>query len=139
MLPADWLDQLKAAYPKRDGGGDGKKIVTRLVLKAVAEGAEWERILRGAQNYARYCGRKGFTGTEYVMMLQTFVGRDWHFDDWADKDLRTPAQKREDAEREALTMRAQALGHKEVDWSRGTEAVRLAVELAESKRLRIVK
>lgn len=137
-IPADWLDQLKAAYPKR-AGGQGWAKVAKLVPKLIEDGHSWETILQGVRNYRTLCSREQKLHTPYVLQARTFFGPDLWFEEYAELDVRTPAQKREDAEREALTMRAQALGHKEVDWSRGTEAVRLAVELAESKRLRIVK
>lgn len=139
MLPPDFLAQLRAAFPKRDGGGDGKRIVTRLVEKAISEGATWERMLLGAQNYNRWCGRKGATGTEWVMMLQTFVGKDWHFDDWADKDIRTRQQIAEDERWKAVEAAAKELGFTEVKRDRGIEVAETAVRLADQKRLRIVR
>jgi hypothetical protein len=113
MLPDDWLEQLRATYPKRDGGGAAPKAVTRLVNQAIANGAQWERILKGAENYRIHCGRKGMTGTEYVMMLQTFVGRDWHFEEWADQDMRTAAQVAEDRAKQALLHRAASVGFRQ--------------------------
>lgn len=84
--------------------------MTRLVNQAIANGAEWDRILLGASNYKIYCGRKGILGTSYVQMLQTFVGRDWHFDEWASMDVRTPAQVAADAKLATLQARAASLG-----------------------------
>jgi hypothetical protein len=130
-LPADFLEQLRAAYPKRDGGGDGRKIVTRLVQQAIANGATWDRILLGAQNYATHCARKGKAGTEYCMMLQTFVGRDWHFDDWAAMEMRTPHQIAQEARWGDLERRAVALGFTTVDRARGYDVALRAVEEAE--------
>ena len=112
-LPPDWLDQLRSVYPKRDGGGAAPKAITRLMETALANGAQWERILKGAENYRIHCGRKGMTGTEYVLMLQTFIGRDWHFDEWADQDMRSPAEKAADRAREATLQRAARIGFRQ--------------------------
>ena len=113
VLPPDWLEQLRSIYPKRDGGGAAPKAVTRLVESAIANGAQWERILKGAENYRIHCGRKGMTGTEYVLMLQTFVGRDWHFEEWADQDMRSPVEKAADRARETLMLRAAKVGFRQ--------------------------
>ncbi len=113
MLPDDWLKQLRDAYPKRDGGGDSPRAITRLVGQAIANGATWEQILKGAQNYAIYCQRKGQVGTEFVQMLQTFVGRDWHFERWATEDMRTPAEKAQERLLAGLKERAAKVGFRD--------------------------
>jgi hypothetical protein len=109
MLPEDWLEQLKAVYPKRDGTHVWS-AVPRLVSQALASGAEWDRMFQGAKNYAIHCQRKGMVGTEWVMQARTFVGRDWHFDEWCDQDMRSPAEKAADRAREALLLRAAKAG-----------------------------
>lgn len=57
-LPDNWFDQLKAAYPKRDGG-QGWPIAATKAAASIANGVEFERILKGTRNYAEYCKRKG--------------------------------------------------------------------------------
>ena len=109
MLPADYLDQLKVAYPKRDGG-NGWGAVPRLVNQAIANGAVWERILAGVKNYAIHCKRKGMVGTEFVMQARTFLGRDWHFDEWADMDMRSASEIAADKAREHVMARAKQSG-----------------------------
>lgn len=138
LLPPDWLSQLRSTYPKRNGGGAAPRAVERLVNAAIANGAKWERILLGAKNYSSHCGKGGKVGTEYVMMLQTFVGRDWHFEEWADMDLRSPAQKAEDTEWDRLQIRVEALGFTVMDRSVGMHEVRRVIEAAERKAAREV-
>lgn len=108
-LPADYLDQLRGSYPKRDGG-QGLGAVPRLVAKAIADGATWETILLGVQNYAIHCARKGIAGTEYVMQLRTFVGRDAHYEEFAVLEVRSPAQIASVMRLEAATRKATAAG-----------------------------
>jgi len=109
MLPDNWLEQIRSAYPKRDGG-NGWHALPRLVGQALANGATWERMIAGVKNYAIHCQRKGMVGTEFVLQARTFLGRDWHFDEWADQDMRSPAEKAADRAREALLLRAAKAG-----------------------------
>lgn len=96
-------------------------------------------MLKGAQNYRIHCGRKQIEGTEFVMMAKTFFGRDMHWVEWAEMDLRTPHQIAQDTEWEALEARAHALGFRTVDRSRGLTVARYAIEQAERQPLRVVK
>lgn len=81
-LPADWLEQLKAAYPRR-GGGQGWTAVKRLVPAHVARGESFESIIEGTRRYARWCEATGKVRTELVKMAQTFYGRDkWWQEDY---------------------------------------------------------
>lgn len=133
-LPDDWMQQLRQTYPRRDGGQSWAAL-QRLIPAAMSRGATWERILEGSRRYRIWCGRKAITGTEFVMQAKTFYGRDEHWEEWADFDLRDPKQILEDAERIDLQQRAIALGYTEVDYSKGLAVVRRAVEAAEVKRL----
>jgi hypothetical protein len=99
--------------------------------QAIASGAEWDRILQGAQNYKIHCSRKAMIGTGYVMMLQTFIGRDWHFEEWAAMEMRTPHQIAQEARWGDLERRAVALGFTTVDRARGYDVALRAVEEAE--------
>jgi hypothetical protein len=112
VLPDDWLAQLRETYPQRDGG-QGWGAVPRLVDAAISNGASWDRILLGAKNYAKHCRRRGEEGTSFVLQCRTFVGRDRHFEEWADKDMRTAAQVAEDRAKQALLHRAEAVGFRQ--------------------------
>ena len=138
MLPDDWLEQLKLTYPRRNGDqGWGK--VRSLVPREISKGATWERMLKGAQNYAKHCQKAGNLGTEYIKQAATFFGRDQWFEEWADMDLRTPAEIALDKQWAALEARARALGFKEVDRSRGLATAEYAIKAEEDKRrLRVV-
>jgi hypothetical protein len=74
-LPNDWMEQLRAIYPKRTGG-QGWGALPRLVHRALAAGATWPQLLAGAASYARYCSREGLIGTGYVKQVRTFFGPD---------------------------------------------------------------
>lgn len=138
QIPDDWLDQLKAAYPARRGGQVWPAVI-RLVTRHFEDGCEFEPMLKGAQNYRTYFARRGELGSEYVMMARTFFGRDMHWLEWAEMDMRTPAEIALDAKWEALEARARALGFKEVDRSRGLATVEYAIKHQEDQRkLRVV-
>ena len=72
-LPDDWLDQLKAIFPRRDGG-HGWGIVRTKIPTAIANGADWGEIMAGTKAYAIWCQKKGHIGTEYVLQAKTFYG-----------------------------------------------------------------
>lgn len=134
MLPDDWYRQLLDTYPKRDGGNGGPARIKRLMAVAV-QNLPWEHILEAARKYRIWCGRKGMTGTSYVMMLSTWLGRDEHYIEWYEFDLRDPAKIAEDAERRDLAARAAQLGFKEIAWEHGLPVVKRAIEAEEVKRL----
>lgn len=108
MIPADFISQLKVLYPKRDGG-QVWPAVSRLI-PCYVQPDEWDRVVQGTKNYAVYCQRKGQLGTDFVMMARTFYGRDRHWEEYADMDVRTPAQVAADAKLATLQARANALG-----------------------------
>lgn len=112
----DLLETLKANYPKRDGA-QGWGSVPRLVEKALSGGADESRMVLGTHNYGKHCFRKGMVGTEFVMQAKTFYGRDQHWEEWADMDMRSPSEVKEDARWDDLKKRADAVG---VSVSRGT-------------------
>lgn len=128
-LPADFLDQLRATYPKRDGA-QGWSAIPRLFAAYTAPG-EWETILLGTKQYALHCSRKGMVSTEYVMQARTFYGRDRHWQEWAEMDMRSPSQIAADAKWDGLERRARALGFTTVDRLRGYDVALAAVEKAE--------
>ncbi len=104
-LPAEWFEQLRAAYPKRDGG-QGWPIAATKAMASIANGADFARLLLGTKNYAEYCKRKGKVGTELTMQAQRFYGPGQDWDEFADMDMRTPAQIAAERAREALLQRA---------------------------------
>lgn len=134
------IRKLKALYPKRDGGL-GWGVVPRLLEKALANGADVERIELGTANYARHCQKKGIAGTEFVQQARTFYGQGQWWEEWADMDTRSPAEIALDKQWQALEARAKALGFKEVDRSKGLTVVEYAIRKEEEKRveLRLVK
>lgn len=138
-MRADLLAELKAIYPKRDGA-QGWSAVQRL-LNANADDEDESAIVLGTKNYAIHCGRKAMTGTEYVMQARTFYGRDRHWEEWSEMDLRSPAQKAEEVARADLLARAKVLGFQHVDFSKGLQVARYAIEQAEKQgqRLQVVK
>lgn len=109
MLPPDFLEQLRSVYPRRNGDQGWGKVRT-LVPREIAKGASWDRILAGARNYAKHCMETGKTGTEYVKQAATFFGRDQWFEEWADMDVRTPAEIAADQKWAALEQRGAAVG-----------------------------
>ena len=133
----DLVSELKRLYPKRDGA-HGWSAVQRLLNSHTTDEDRYSIVL-GTKNYAIHCGRKQMTGTEYVMQARTFYGRDRHWQEWSEMDLRSPAQIASDREWAALEARAKALGFTTVDRARGLQVARYAIEQAEKQPLRLVK
>ncbi len=141
----DVLGVLKSLYPKRDGG-QGWGAVTRLIDRAVAGGADMERVMLGTKNYATHCRRKGMLGTEFVMQARTFYGRDQHWEEWADQDMRSAAEIAADRAREALVQRAARIsfrppnpGEPDFRYEQAlSEAERQAAPRGEPKRFGVV-
>lgn len=111
-LPDNWFDQLKAAYPKRDGG-QGWPIAATKAAASIANGVEFERILKGTRNYAEYCKRKGKVGTELTMQAQRFYGTGQYWDEFADMDLRTPSEIATERAKASLVQRAAKAGFRQ--------------------------
>lgn len=133
------MKRLRATYPKRDGG-HGWGVVPRLIEKAVANGADVERIELGTKNYAIHCQKKGMVGTEYVQQARTFYGPGNWWDEWADQDMRSPREIAQEREWGDLESRARKLGFTTVDRSKGIEVARYAIESEERKaKLSVVK
>ncbi len=131
------IEKLKAVGPTRRGSHVWK-AVERLVARHIADGEDFEQMVLGWQNYARHCRQTGSEGTEFVMMARTFFGRDMHWLEWAELDLRTPAQVAQDTKWAALEDRARALGFNTVDRQRGYDVALRAVEQAERDNARKV-
>jgi len=137
-LPEDWFEQLKAAYPKRDGG-NGWPLARTKAQSALNAGAEFERMLLGVQNYAKYCQRKGWIGMDLIQQAKTFFGPGMWWEEYADIDVRTPAEISADKQWAGLEARAKALGFTTVDRSRGLATAEYAIKQEEDKRrLRVV-
>lgn len=137
-LPEDWFEQIKKAYPKRDGG-NGWPIANAKARGALDAGARFDRMMLGIRNYAKYCQRKGWIGTDLVQQAKTFFGPGQWWEEYADMDMRTPAEIALDTQWAHLEARAKALGFKEVDRSRGLATVEYAIKAEEDKRrLRVV-
>lgn len=138
MLPPDFIAQLRAIYPKRQGG-QVWPAVARLI-PCYVQPDEWDTVVQGTKNYAAYCLRKGQIGTDFVMMARTFYGRDRHWEEYADMDMRSPAEIALDKQWAGLEARARALGFNEVDRSRGLATAEYAIKQEEDKRrLRVVR
>jgi hypothetical protein len=82
-LPGDYVEILKAEYPRRLGD-NGWIHVRTLIPRALSAGATWERILAGTRAYKRHCDTTGKTGTELVKQARTFYGPAQYWDEWAD-------------------------------------------------------
>ena len=67
-LPDDWRDQLKAVYPHRKGQGWIR--AKQQIENHLANGEDFEAMLRGADNYRRHVAATN----EFVRMAQTFFG-----------------------------------------------------------------
>jgi hypothetical protein len=85
-LPDDWLDQIKAAYPKRTGGHGWGYLKTRIPL-LISEGHAFDEMLAGCKSYAQLAKTTGKYGTEYVMQARTFFGPgEWWLEEYVVPD-----------------------------------------------------
>ena len=69
--PPDWRQQLREAYPKRQG--QGWTNVGKQIHKHIENGESWDEMLAGANAYRRYIAQ---TETEpaFIKMAATFFG-----------------------------------------------------------------
>lgn len=107
MLPDNYLEQLKAIFPARDGD-NGWFHVRTLIPRALSAGARWDRILAGTQAYRTHCDRKGLTGTEMVKQARTFFGPAQYWEEWADMKPPVSAHERAQAAQWAVLRARQA-------------------------------
>lgn len=113
QLPTDYLEQLRAEYPRRDGD-NGWLHVRSLVPRAITMGATWARILKGTRAYKIHCDRKGLTGSELVKQARTFFGRDQWWEEWCDMaPVQTPQQLAQAARWVGLKARSAAIGFRD--------------------------
>jgi len=80
-LPSDYLAQLQAVFPRRDGPHWWHKVRSQIPT-ALSAGATWEGILKGTQGYAAYCDRQELTGTPYVKPASNFF--DYRTQGWSE-------------------------------------------------------
>ena len=73
MLPPDWLQQIREAYPKRIGG-QGWGHVKKRVPALIKVGESFDDMLEGCEGYSRMLKDTGKYGTEFVMQARTFFG-----------------------------------------------------------------
>lgn len=98
QLPNDWLDQIRAEYPKRPGQWWAE--VRTLIPRAIGFGATWNEILAGTKAYARYC-RFNCTDPKYIRPAKNFY--DWRVQGWLeDWDVPEPVDPAKAREAEAL-------------------------------------
>ena len=71
MLPKDWQKQIKDAYPKRQG--QGWKLAFQKIQAHIKNGHDFEDILKGANNYRKYCAENEID-SQYIKMAVTFFG-----------------------------------------------------------------
>lgn len=82
VVPEDRFEEIKTAYPKREGSHrwTDAKGSYRERLK---EGSAHEDILAGVRRYAAYVRANGDEGTRYVQQAATFLGTNKGFlEDW---------------------------------------------------------
>ncbi len=80
MLPPDWFEQLRAAYPRRKG--QGWVAAKRQILKHLDNGESFDEILKGTHCYRRYIAESG----EFVRMARTHFGPQMFWLEFDDDD-----------------------------------------------------
>ena len=70
-LPEDWKQQIKNAYPKRQG--QGWKLAFQKIEAHVKNGEKFSEILKGANSYRCYCIENEIE-PQFIKMAVTFFG-----------------------------------------------------------------
>lgn len=111
MIPEDHVDQIRRAYPARLGHQNWERLRTLIPRLHFTWGVSWETLLKAATNYRIMNERMGKVGSEFVMPAGKFYDdRDRLFAEYADMDMRTPAELAADRASEALQARAARIG-----------------------------
>ena len=120
MLPNDWRQQLMKVYPKRKGQGWVK--AGKQIEKHLANGEDFEEMLRGADNYRRHCAESG----EFVRMAQTFFGPNMWWLEFEDDDTAENAITLDDTAKDCGLVRAEG---------ESDESLSRRIGIAQTKRL----
>ena len=82
MLPSDWLQQIRDAYPKRIGG-QGWGHVKKRIPVLIKAGESFDDMLNGCKAYSKLLKATDKHGTEFVMQARTFFGPgEWWLEDY---------------------------------------------------------
>jgi phage replication O-like protein O len=71
---------IKSIYPKRSGGLNWAGALKQFKAR-IKQGVQANDMVEGAKRYAKHCEATGKIGTEYVLMPQTFLGKDLRFNE----------------------------------------------------------
>ena len=83
MLPTNWLNQIRDAYPKRIGG-QGWGHVKKRIPALIKAGERFDDMLNGCEGYSRMLKDTGKYGTEFVMQARTFFGPgEWWLEEYS--------------------------------------------------------
>src|SRR5262245_39384012 len=112
QLPVDYLEQLQAVFPRRDGPHWWHKVRSQIPT-ALSSGASWEAILAGARGYAAYCERQQIAGTSFVKPASNFF--DYRTQGWTEdfsipEKPKTAQQLAQEAQWAQLRARSAAIG-----------------------------
>ena len=81
----DTFEKLKEHVPKRDGTNNMREA-RRHINARLKEGHAFRELCMGLLSYRDYCERTDRVGSEYVMTMSRFFGRDKHFlENWEKK------------------------------------------------------
>ena len=85
LAPAKQIDEsafarFQAAYPKRDGGQKWP-VAEKKFRALVKSGVDPERIISGAERFAKQMQQKGSIGTEFVPMAATWINQQLYSDE----------------------------------------------------------
>ena len=100
MIPEDWFQQIKKAYPKRSKGKAYEwPKAFKNIQERMREGHSFEDILNGTNNYCAGTKLSGDYGTEYVKQASTFFGPGLHFlDEFETEDVEAVREYRKPEE-----------------------------------------
>lgn len=78
-MPVTWLDELKAAYPKRSGPMSWPRVFLK-VRRALLE-TSWDDCIEGVKRYAKYCQEAGIEGSGFVVAPARFFEDEIYLED----------------------------------------------------------
>ena len=111
QMPTDYLEEIRKVYQSRQGHQGWEQVRTLIPRLCGMWNIPWNTVLKGAENYRTYVDRQGKNGSDYVKVAANFFSdRDMLFAEYADKDMRTEQQIKQDTLWSDLDQRATVLG-----------------------------
>jgi len=81
-MPGDWLEQIKARYPRRSGGFGWLDMRLMLSVRRALLTHSWDQITQAIDAYREYCEASGKAGSELVQKPKTWFDQGGYDEAW---------------------------------------------------------